>query len=245
MTAGFVQTALDLSQINWGDIEKDNATLERLQSRRKSEIVVSGPLVKSKPAWKFALLQQSILYRVLALANGCADMWNTKNVVCSILAARGLLETIAVSEYIRSVLKQYVQARDIDAINDMANKLLFATRDPNIISKKFGYEATNVLTYIDRLSEKLPGIREHYDFISEWCHPNGSGHFFTFAELNKKNGTVTFSERTPRIVGIQGHVIAIYGMIAFVELAMNDFDEIIPTIAEFDDVGPWLPTDQI
>src|SRR5216684_6418471 len=44
----------------------------------------------------------------------------------------------------------------------------------------------------NKFEKKIPGIREHYEFISEWCHPNGSGHLFTYGEINKQNGSVRF-----------------------------------------------------
>src|SRR5258708_4129937 len=92
---GFSKTALDLSEEKWDNVERFNACLERLRNRRKTEIAVDGPLVESKTAWKCAVLQQALLYRVTMLASGCAEAWNSRNVVCSILAARSLLETVA------------------------------------------------------------------------------------------------------------------------------------------------------
>ena len=88
MPIGFAKCSIDLNEKKWKDVERFNATLETLISRRKSEIAVTGPFVHSKTAWKCAILQQVLLYRVTMLASGCADMWNAGNIVRSILAAR-------------------------------------------------------------------------------------------------------------------------------------------------------------
>jgi len=151
MSVGFVESALDLTIEKWSDVERFNLSLESLLRRRKSDIEAEGPLFASKTAWKCALLQQSLLYRVTMLACGCADTWNSGNVVCSILAARALLETIALCEYTTEKLLECAEARDVDAVDDLANKELFSTRNDEMVADGVGFKATNVLTFIDKL----------------------------------------------------------------------------------------------
>jgi hypothetical protein len=234
MPIGFSREFLDLNEEKWEDVERYNETLERLIGRRKNAITVQGFFVHSKTAWKCAVLQQSLLYRVTMLAAGAANMWNLSNVVCSVLCARALLETIAVADHVGSELRRLTEVGNLDGIDELANRLLFATRDQQIIEQRFGHQAVNVLTYIDRMSKKLPDLRNAYDFVSEWCHPNGSGHLFTYGEINKSIGEVKFSERSPRVVGIQGHVITAFMMTEFVELVMDTFDDCIPKIGDLD-----------
>jgi hypothetical protein len=50
---GFAKCSIDLNEKKWKDVERFNATLETLISRRKSEIAVTGPFVHSKTAWKW------------------------------------------------------------------------------------------------------------------------------------------------------------------------------------------------
>ena len=241
MNYGFEKSAIDLTIEKWEDVERFNACLERLLGRRKNEISVSGPLTESKTAWKFAILQQALLYRVTMLARGCADAWNDGNIVCSMLAGRALLETIVLCNFIREEAEDFVAASDIEAIEKLANEQLFSTKREEMIAGGFAHKAKSILTYVDKFEKKIPDIREHYEFISEWCHPNGSGHLFTYGEINKKNGAVRFSEATPRVRGIQGHVMACFMLILFMEPIMAAFDEIIPKVSEIDpNVGPWI-----
>jgi hypothetical protein len=231
--AGFKTDALDLSSEKREDIERYNACLDRLICRRKPAVVVEGLLVKSKTAWKCAVLQQALLYRVTMLANGCAAEWNSGNIVCSLLCGRALLETIALSVYIRDELQTLVDAAEVFPIDNFLSEHLFATRNEAIIGDGFGHRARSVLAYIDKLDKKLEnaGVRETYEFMSEWCHPNGSGLLFTYGEIDKPTGTVTFSEATPRVRGIQGHVVTCFMMIGFMEPVLNSLDELIPLIS--------------
>jgi hypothetical protein len=242
--SGFEKSALDLTRESWDAVEGYNSCLERLLARRKSEIPVTGPLVESKTAWKCAMLQQSLLYRVTTLGRGCSESWNSRNVLSSVLAARALLETIAIFSFVRDELKRFANANDIESIETLLNQQLFATKDKDVIAQGFGYEARSILTFIDRFGKKIPQIRDHYEFISEWCHPNGSGVFFSFGEINKSDGSVKFSELPPRVSGVvQSHVMACFMIIRLIEPVMDSTDELILRISEMDpNQGSWIFT---
>jgi hypothetical protein len=175
------------------------------------------------------------------LASGCAAAWNSGNIVCAVLSARGLLETIALCQFIGDEMQKFANAGDVESIEKLANEQLFSTRNEANIAQGTGHHARSVLTFIDKLDKKLSGIRETYDFISEWCHPNGSGHFFTYGELDKTTGSVRFSEAAPRVKGIQGHVVTCYMMILFMEPIIDAFDNLVPRVSRIDpNIGPWL-----
>jgi hypothetical protein len=241
MTLGFEKSAIDLNIEDWAKVEKYNECLDRLVKRRQPEVTATGYLLESKTAWKCALLQQSLLYRITALGSGCAAMWNTGNVVGSILCGRALLETIAIGHYVREELLELAPAKNADAIDDLANVHLFATRNEETIAGGYGHQARSILTYVDKFDKKIPGVREAYDFLSEFAHPNGSGHLFTYGEVNKQTGAVTFHEAAPRVLGIQRYVVTCFMLIQFVELILDTFDETIPMLAEVDKgQGPWI-----
>jgi hypothetical protein len=121
---------------------------------RKSEVTATEKCLESKIAWKCAVLQQSLLYRVTALAIGCTKMWNEDNVVCSVLAARALMDTIALLHHISQELKRLEEARNSNAIDDLANEQLFATRNEQTTADGYGHRARSVLTYVDKFDKK-------------------------------------------------------------------------------------------
>lgn len=240
-TIGFAEHSLDLANEKWEDVQRYNHALQALLSRRKDTVKAEGIFFASKAAWKCALLQQSLLYRITMLAAGCADAWNAGNLVASVLSARALLETIALCEEAVAQISARADAGEVDAIDDLASRQLFSTRDEGRIADQAGFRATNVLTFIDKLDKKIAGVRESYDFLSEWCHPNGSGHLFTYGEMNRETGEVRFSEACDRVKGIQAHVVTSFMMILFTERAMDRFDGLVTRVAELDPgVGSWV-----
>jgi hypothetical protein len=212
-------------------VETINSTLARLKDRRLKELTVSGPFLKSKLAWKVAGYQQAVLYRVVMLARGCALNWNANNTLCSILAARALMETVALLLDFENQLGRLRNSSDFGGMDDLVNNWTFATRDAGWISQAPETEATNVLTFIDKLERLLPDARRYYDMLSEWCHPNWLGHYMFFATLDTETGTVTFSDekhRQEKLDLILGAAI----LIVVVEDCMVRLDKAIPELAE-------------
>ena len=155
---------------------------------------------------------QALLYRVCALADGAANQWNSGNIIASVTLSRSLLETIVVASHIRDELlrlQEPMNQEAANAIDDLCNKHLFATRNQDTVDAGYGHFATNIITYVNKFDKKIPSTREAYDFLSEFAHPNGSGHLFTYGEINRQAGHVTFHKSAPRVRGIRGHVIAL------------------------------------
>jgi hypothetical protein len=239
--SGFSESAIDTSFEEWSDVQRYNACLERLIARRKNEVAASGPTENSKAAWKCAVLQQSLLYRATSLASGCAEEWNAGNVLCSILAARALVETIALSQFIADEFDKRLQDKNVAAIEELATQQLFSTRNEKQVAEGYGFQARSVLTFVDKFNKKVDGVSEAYHFLSEFCHPNASGHLFTYGELDKRTGTVRFHDAAPRVKGIQTHVVTSFMLTMFMERIMDVFDRIVPLVAELDGFSdPWI-----
>jgi hypothetical protein len=238
--AGFIRSALDPAE-DWEKVEKYNAGLDQLIARRKSEVAVVGPFVESKTAWKCAVLQQALLYRLTMLASGCSNEWNAGNVLASILCGRAIIETLCLASFIADEIERFCGVNDIEGIEKLANEHLFATRDAEMIAGRTGFQAKNILTFIDKFDKKMPNVREAYDFLSEFCHPNASGLLMTYGVINKQTGTVTFAEFTPRLRYAEKYVITCFMLVLFGEPIMNTFDHFIPTVAKIDpNEGPWM-----
>jgi hypothetical protein len=156
---GFTKEAIDLTEERWEAVQDYNACLERLLIRRKNEIAIQDAFVESKTGWKCAILQQALLYRVCALADGAANQWNSANIIASVTLSRSLLETIVVASHIRDELLRLQEPMNQDAANaidDLCNKHLFATRNQDTVDAGYGHLATNIITYVNKFDKKIP-----------------------------------------------------------------------------------------
>jgi hypothetical protein len=233
--AGFSRSAIKAAGANWSDVRQFNLVFSRLEKRRVAKVEGAGALAKSKIAWKIAVLQQALLYRIVELAEGCTKAWNAGNVLCSGLAARALFETVGLTLDFEAELEGHYKADDFEAMNRLANSQTFASREKEYLKENPDFKAKRVGTYIRQL-EKRTGLMwapKHYETLSEWCHPNGLGHYFAFATLDTKTGITTFSKhKMLGKGGMLGHILAVYLTLGFIEHAMDRLDDLVLNISE-------------
>jgi hypothetical protein len=238
---GFLEDSIDKSIESWPDVQRYNECLARLMERRKTSVKAEGVFGKSKTAWKCAVLQQALLYRATTLAEGCAASWRDRYLLSSTLAARALIETVTLANHVGDELQKFTELSDLDSTEHLLNSQLFSTKNKALVDDGFAYMAPSIMKFIDKFEKKLPTMREHYEFMSEWCHPNSSGAFFTFGDLNKSIGEVRFSEIAERAQGIQGHIISSYVLLLFMEPTMDRFDAAIEAISALDqNTDDWI-----
>jgi hypothetical protein len=198
-----------------------NEALARMSARRRAEIDVTGR-ARSKIAWNIETLSEALLYRLVNLGEGTALAWNDDNALCAFLSARAIVETCAVLVDFEHQLKQLLEDKNLEAIDALTMNRMFGSRDPDWIKESPDLQAVNVLTLIDKMDRRLlPGAREHYDRLSERCHPNSFGHHQMFTRTDYKTGTVTFdASKSPRDIS------PIICGIMLLDLTENMFDRL-------------------
>ncbi|OWK18445.1 hypothetical protein AJ88_05180 [Mesorhizobium amorphae CCBAU 01583] len=152
-----VYAGFDLVGFDGEDVEtvgEINAVIARLSERRKTEVRIVAPLDRSKLAWKIAVYQQAILYRIVMLATGVAQCWNSGNLLTSVLAARAFVETIAVLQDFEIRLSALLETEDLTAIDSLVMNRTFANRDTIMLEHNPQHQAINILTFIDKLDSQ-------------------------------------------------------------------------------------------
>jgi len=212
-------------------VAKLNATLGRLNVLRAVEITVSGPFARSKIAWKLATYQHVLLHRIVALIDGVAVACNNRCALAAILSARALMETVAAVAALEANVLSQLANKDLSQIDAIAQRGISASRDTEWLRTNPELIATNVVTYIDKLNKIAPGVRSHYDALSELCHPNSRGHNFLFSTLDRSDGTVRFcDERDPQ--GNAHMIFAALALFPLVESMMPRLDAMILEVSD-------------
>jgi Sel1 repeat len=153
-------------------------------------------------------------------------------VLCSYLAARALFETFAfLWDYRRAVTKAR-QSGTLKEFEGLTLKALVATKNPKWFGTHPEWQATNILTAINRLSDQHPGIRNAYDELSHRCHPNTEGTFYMFADLDEHAQCVKFSDHNENAGWAFRLVFAVTGLIIQAEDIFNSLEQEMPNIAD-------------
>lgn len=197
LSLSFLVLDVRLDDDEYETLENIQETLKRLTQRRKAQISSYEPVGLNSAEFSARLFSEALLYRIVATAGGAIVAWNTGNILCSFMAARGLFETFAVLyDYKKSVAKA-VNAGDLHELEVHTTKRIFATRDRETLSSRPEFAATNVATFVKKMSEDLSGATfvKAYDLMSERCHPNSAGTVGMFSKIDLSTGVVSFSDR--------------------------------------------------
>lgn len=172
-----------------------NHEIVGLAAQRRSKIEVAGHLARSKIAWKIETFAEAVLYRIVALAEGTALSWNEAMPLPAFLCTRALVETVALLVDFQMRVSTLLDASDLKGLDELTMNRIFSSRDEEWLKQSPEFKTVNVLTHIEKLDKLLPSALNHYNRLSERCHPNSLGHHQMFTTTDYSNGTVTYDNR--------------------------------------------------
>lgn len=234
---GFTREAIEAVGENWIEIERFNAILEHLRARRLLAVERVGAAATAKVVWKILGFQQVILYRIVMLADGCAAAWNGSNPLASALCARAMMETGALVLDFEAQLQRFCDQADFTAIDKLVMNRTFSTRLPGWQTQATVVVAINALKFIDKFAKTVEGARDHYDRLSELCHPNSLGHNFMFGALDLETGTVNLSDTACLNGATFNQVFGGFMVIGFVQNSMSRIEELLPRVLELSEAS--------
>lgn len=235
MSLGFTRERV--IEKDWSKVEKFNNALERLSNRRVSEIRREGDYARAKLAWKIGVFQQAIIHRIVMLGVGCTKSWDTKNFLAAILCTRAAMETCALVRDIEKSLQKLCKEGDFKAIDKLIDKASFGTRQKSWLQKDRNINAIHVLDCMRSLDKEIPGVLNHYEALSEFCHPNYLGLLFSFGKIDYDTATVTFSDSVADRKDIFSHIFTGMISVELTELTINSIDKLMPRILELSDLN--------
>jgi hypothetical protein len=221
------------------DLEFINAQIDGLAADKIDVLRVQGPLLRSKLAWKFASMRMALIYRICDLAEAVIREWSEDNGLSSVVLARALIETVAMSHWLTARTRTALDAEDIPALDALAMKALFGIRNPETLREsRAKMEAVSVLTMIDSLDKVLDGVRGHYDRLSDIAHPNAFGHQHFYATIDHELIEVNFS-RTKRTRAdlLPGMVASLYG-VSWARRKLDELGHMFEDIADLQERKP-------
>lgn len=125
----------------------------------------------------FKTWQQVNMRRIVDLADSSLDMYNQERLVPACTLARSVFETVGIQYYICKKIIGYTADRDPESIHKLLMSAVFGRRDI-----EWPEASIQVLTAIDHMNKEFETIREMYDHLCEYAHPNLMGGFGAYAK---------------------------------------------------------------
>jgi hypothetical protein len=138
-------------------------------------------------------------------------------------------------------IRRAVHTGDFSAIDNEVMAVTFASR--HSIFEGITIKAPNILGLIDRLDRYLykggpdKAVRDVYDFLCEFAHPNWVGTVGLFGKINEAEHAQYFSEENPLKKGVAAHVIAGLGSASIVQWCHVKVTELLPQVVEISEAA--------
>jgi hypothetical protein len=209
------------------DIAAVKTLIYQFKSNLPSRVDPASLTWKSKIPWKVVNLREALLYRITELGQSAVDLYEKQNrIISAFIITRAIHETTALFYSFYMELKKVTDDQFLGDFDEFLMKLLFGWKKV----KDFPV-AINILNVVDKLNKQIDTFRENYDRLSEFCHPNYSGVFGAYAEINKKTGWVDFGSEMKKL----SPMIGLHPLVASLEVFKhfyNESAELIPTLIE-------------
>jgi hypothetical protein len=221
-----------------GDDEEITEALLRLRKHLISEFSTEYTASVPKMVWKSRSTYQCLIRRTLEGVDGMRAAWNAGNLLTALTMGRSLIETGAVVSRLSDSVKDATVKRDVEALDRVVMNVGFGTRYDLFESEKEEHKALNILTMINQMDrslfgDKTPRLRDAYDFLSEFAHPNHLGILGLYSDNFPETFRIEFGKTARKKQEIVDHLRITLGMILLVEQAASDFESMVPAIAEF------------
>ncbi|MDK1375187.1 MULTISPECIES: hypothetical protein [unclassified Sinorhizobium] len=233
---GFTQSNIEGAGGDWELAATLNADMDALRSQRIQVLPLTGDLRRSKLAWKYAVLRQSLTYRLVDLVDAAVEQWGEGNSLACMVLARAFFETVAVVHFIEQSTRKALEAKDLGRLDQLAMQATFGGRSD--YWRMDNDPAISVMTALDKLSRELPRAREFYEHISEVAHPNSQGTHQFYSVTDTQRIEVTFSREKRNRGKILGHLMAALIGLPWSIQKLADIDALIPQIADLQSPAP-------
>lgn len=135
------------------------------------------------------MLREVLLYRIAELSEVACEQYEKTRCVSAFIFTRSSLETSAMLYWLWLRIQESIRKDSLEGFRDEVKQMLYGTKGGY---GPFKLESLQVLNLIDKMNRKFKGIRDGYDSLSEYVHPNFSGTLNSYAIPIKGSPCVEF-----------------------------------------------------
>lgn len=169
-------------------LEEARAYLARFAASLPSHVSAAELGVTERAPYKALVVREALMWRTEETGRCACDLLERGDVTGGILLTRATLENAALLWRLRDVIRDRIKF-SLEEINKILSQLLLGSKqDPEPA-------AINILTLVDRLDKNIGILRDGYDRLSEFAHPNFSGVAGLYSIIDRENRTTRFGKR--------------------------------------------------
>jgi len=190
--------------------------------------------VWSKAPVQLFCTREALIWRTEELARTACDALEQDDLTAAALLARATVESAAIAWKLMELLDDR-QKMSPKELNEVLTRLLAGSR-----LWDDGPQALQILSCIDRMDKKVPGVRKSYDVLSEIAHPNWRGVFGMYSKTDEAKFTAHFGRALRQSDSPKGAIVnALLGALGLFEFAYNRISDAMPGfLAKLESIWP-------
>lgn len=165
----------DISEL----VSECEEAISLLKGKLPGEIDPSLKLLPSQVPFRVICLRDILLHRVVHLSDEALELYKRGADIPSIILVRAAMETSAVLYLLSKKISEALDGADGSALEEFIEKATIGSRNEDT-----EIESINILTALGHLSKKYEHVRDFYNDMSEFCHPNFAGLLGSYTKLS-------------------------------------------------------------
>jgi hypothetical protein len=156
-----------------------------IQDSLPKQLYAGSFTLNSKLPYKATSFRELLIHRISDIADVAIDLYETNHLIPAFIVTRALFETTAMMYWLYQKSREFLENANEDAYDEFLMKGMLGSKDGTT-----RLESYNVLTAVDRLDKNFKGLRQMYDTLCEFTHPNWSGVMGSYSRTDEKNYTL-------------------------------------------------------
>lgn len=216
------------------DLKEARARADALRASLPASVDAAALGVWSKAPFQLLCTREALIWRTEELARTACDALERDDLTAAALLARATVESAALAWRLMEVLDDR-QKLSRQELNDILMKVLVGSRLWSDMP-----QALQILSCIDRMDKKVPGVRKSYDILSEIAHPNWRGVFGLYAKTDEPKFIARFGRGLRQNDRTKAPIVnALLGALGLFEFAYNRISDAMPDfLGELESIWP-------
>jgi hypothetical protein len=209
---------------NHPEIAQVRRYANKLRDSLPASVDVAALGVWSKAPFQLLCSREALIWRTEELARNACDASEREEFTVAALLARAITESAALVWKLMEVLDER-EKYSAPELNDLLMRFLVGSKRWSDFPQPF-----QILTCIDRMDKKVPGVRASYDALSEIAHPNWLGVFGMYSKTDKRKFITYFGRGLRGAPATRGMMVStMLGSLNLFEYSYNRISETMPT----------------
>jgi hypothetical protein len=145
--------------------------------------------ISAKTPYKLIAYREALYWRMEELSRTATQHFENNDLASAIVLTRAAVECAAAVCHLKKIMDDYILRGDLTTLDKRAEKLLLGSKsNPQMPI------AVHVHSMLENAEAALPGVKQSYESLSEFAHPNWSGTSRLFSKIDHENILTSFGK---------------------------------------------------